>query len=185
VETLSFNESSLVLACKKGVGVACGQLYQAYVTQVYRFVYLRTRHKETAEDITSETFLKAFAHFENFDTNRLLLPWLYRIAHNALIDHWRKERPGFSLDENWDSPSEDPTPLEIAGILEEEDPQKQDQNLGEENDHGSHPCQDPIHGEITEAPYGKRSVQPFRHKLKPRFDPILQRARPGKHGLEN
>jgi RNA polymerase sigma-70 factor (ECF subfamily) len=81
---------------------------------VYRFVYLRTRHKETAEDITSETFLKAFAHFENFDTNRLLLPWLYRIAHNALIDHWRKERPGFSLDENWDSPSEDPTPLEIA-----------------------------------------------------------------------
>lgn len=114
METLSFNESSLVLACKKGVSTACGQLYQAYVTQVYRFVYLRTRHKETAEDITSETFLKAFAHFENFDTNRLLLPWLYRIAHNALIDHWRKERPGFSLDENWDSPSEDPTPLEVA-----------------------------------------------------------------------
>ena len=56
--------------------------------------------------------MKAFAHFEKFEIDRPLLPWLYRIAHNTLIDHWRKDRPSYSLDENWDTKSEEPTPLE-------------------------------------------------------------------------
>ena len=106
------NERVLIQACQGGDKLACGVLYEKHIAPVYRFIYLRVRHKETAEDLTSETFLKAFSHFENFETDRPLLPWLYRIAHNTLIDHWRKEKPNYSLDENWDTKSDELTPIE-------------------------------------------------------------------------
>lgn len=117
------NEITLIQDCQGGNKHACGLLYEKHIAPVYRFIYLRTRHKETAEDLTSETFLKAFSHFENFETDRPLLPWLYRIAHNTLIDHWRKDRPGYSLDENWDAQSDEPTPIEEA-LQDEEEKEK-------------------------------------------------------------
>ena len=53
------NERQLVLQAQAGNSEAFGQLYDAYMERIYRFVYFRVEDQQTAEDITSQVFLKA------------------------------------------------------------------------------------------------------------------------------
>lgn len=69
-----------------------GELYDAYSQKIYRYIYYRTQHKQTTEDLTSSVFLKALEHIGRYDpTKGSFSSWLYRIAHNAVIDHYRTE----------------------------------------------------------------------------------------------
>jgi RNA polymerase sigma-70 factor (ECF subfamily) len=68
------------------------EYYNTYFEKVYRYIFFRVgRDKELAEDLTSEIFLKALEKFENFDQKRPFAVWIYRIAHNHLIDHYKKQ----------------------------------------------------------------------------------------------
>ena len=73
------------------------QLYDRYVERIYTFVYYRVTHRETAEDLTSSVFLKALAAHKGFD-GKNPQAWLYRIARNTVIDHYRTHRPNADLD---------------------------------------------------------------------------------------
>lgn len=85
-----------------------GQLYDAHVSQIYRYVFYRTQHRETAEDLTSQVFLKALDRFETFDQARgTFSAWIYRIARNTLIDHFRSSRETTDIDDVWDLKSDD------------------------------------------------------------------------------
>lgn len=65
--------------------------YNTFFCKIYRYVFFRTgRNKELAEDMTSDIFLKAYEAFEDFDETKNFSVWIYRIAHNHLIDHYRK-----------------------------------------------------------------------------------------------
>jgi RNA polymerase sigma-70 factor (ECF subfamily) len=76
--------------CKSGDAQAFGVLYDRYIEKIYRFVYYKTFVKETAEDITSDVFHKAFQKINSFDeTKGTFSAWIYRIARNAVIDHYR------------------------------------------------------------------------------------------------
>lgn len=50
------------------------------------------RNRELAEDLTSEVFLKAYENFESFDHRRPFAVWIYRIAHNHLVDYYKKSK---------------------------------------------------------------------------------------------
>ena len=52
-------EKQAIQACQQGDLAKFTWLYESYVDKIYRFVYFRTWHKETAEDLTSQTFFKA------------------------------------------------------------------------------------------------------------------------------
>ena len=70
---------------------AFARLYDHYVTAIYRFVYLKLPSKELTEDVTSETFLRAWQYVqqaEHIDNIRALL---YKIARNLIADHYRKQ----------------------------------------------------------------------------------------------
>ncbi len=83
-------DAKLVRACQTGDADAFGRLYDAYVRKIYDFVYYRTHHRETAEDLTSDVFMKAFAGLRGFDPDQgSFSSWLYRIARNRVIDHYR------------------------------------------------------------------------------------------------
>lgn len=87
---------------------AFGGLYDAHVKQVYRYLYYRTHHRETAEDLTSQAFLKALDRLSTFDASKgTFLAWIYRIAHNVLIDHYRAARETVDIDDVWDLQSTD------------------------------------------------------------------------------
>lgn len=82
---------------------AFGDLYDAHVGQVYRYLYYRTHHRETAQDLTSQTFLKALDRSASFDAERgTFQAWIYRIAHNVLVDHFRAARETVDIDDIWD-----------------------------------------------------------------------------------
>src|SRR3989344_6835233 len=66
-------------------------LYDFYVTSIYRYLIARTRHKETAEDLTSQTFLQAFKAFPNYEVRGLPFgAWLFKIAKNLLINNSKR-----------------------------------------------------------------------------------------------
>jgi RNA polymerase sigma-70 factor (ECF subfamily) len=94
------NERQLVLQAQAGNSEAFGQLYDAYMERIYRFVYFRVEDQQTAEDITSQVFLKAWSNLERFQFSRTpYLAWLYTIAHNAVIDHYRTRKVTTALDD--------------------------------------------------------------------------------------
>ena len=72
---------------------AFGELYDRYRPRIYRFVSSRVDGPAAAEDLTAEVFLKALHHIRNYrDIGGLFSPWLYRIAANAITDHYRRNR---------------------------------------------------------------------------------------------
>jgi RNA polymerase sigma-70 factor, ECF subfamily len=67
-------------------------LYDRYVERVYAYVSRRAGSRALAEDITSEVFQQALANLSRFEWRGVpLAAWLYRMAANALADHWRQQ----------------------------------------------------------------------------------------------
>ena len=72
---------------------AFGELYTAHVEQIYRYVFYQVRDKMTAEDITEETFIKAWRAIGSCTgKEETFSAWLYRIAHNCTIDAFRSQQ---------------------------------------------------------------------------------------------
>ena len=72
------------------------ELYQQYVQIVSRFLMSACRDSRLAEDLTQETFLRAWESLERFDHSCRISTWLCQIAKNTLYQHWEKygrERP--------------------------------------------------------------------------------------------
>jgi len=68
------------------------KLYNNYYDRIYNFILKRTGHVETAEDIVSETFIKVFNNLDKYQFQGYSFSaWLYRVASNLMIDHFRKE----------------------------------------------------------------------------------------------
>ena len=66
------------------------ELYQQYVQIVYRFLMSACRDSRLAEDLTQETFLRAWESLERFDHSCRISTWLCQIAKHALYQHWEK-----------------------------------------------------------------------------------------------
>ena len=81
------------------------ELYRAHLRDVYSYAYYRVGNHYDAEDLTEQTFLQAYRHFERAQREsdgRPLRPWLIRIAHNLAANLYRdrSRRPQSPLDEN-------------------------------------------------------------------------------------
>lgn len=78
-------------------------LYAQYVKKIFSFIYYKTHHKETAEDLTSQTFLKALRSLDQFDPEKgKFSTWLYQIARNQVIDFYRAKRSDINIEDVWD-----------------------------------------------------------------------------------
>lgn len=92
-------ELAAIERCQNGDVDSFTELYDAYVKRIYDFIYYRTSHKETAEDLTSVTFTKAFQNIKTFKgSSGLFSAWLFRIARNTLIDHMRTAKPTVNIE---------------------------------------------------------------------------------------
>ncbi len=71
---------------------AFGELYDIYVSRVFAYVVRRVGNRSDAEDLTEKVFLKALEAIERFQwTGAPFASWLFRIAGNVVIDHFRKK----------------------------------------------------------------------------------------------
>ena len=76
-----------------------GKLFEMYFKPVYRFIFFKVGSKETAEDLASLTFEKAWKGLAGFDGRNSFKTWLYAIAKNTVIDYYRSKKNSFSIEE--------------------------------------------------------------------------------------
>lgn len=89
----------LVELSKAGDSQAFGQIYDELVKPVYRYIYYRVA-QEVAEDLTEEAFFKAWQNLKKYKKGKHpFSSWLFRIAHNLVVDHYRKNQPVEEIDE--------------------------------------------------------------------------------------
>ncbi len=74
--------------------------YNEFKDKIYHyFLYRIGLDKPLAEDLTSEVFIKAFKNFSSFDKTKKFQPWIYMIAHNHLVNHYKSAKQTVSLDD--------------------------------------------------------------------------------------
>ena len=106
-------EQNLIGQAKSGKGEAFGQLYDHYSAPIYRFVALKVSSKEEAEDLTHEAFLSAWQNIKAYKHQGFpFSSWLYQIARNKVIDHYRTNKQHASF-ENLDEDI-----LKVVGVVE-------------------------------------------------------------------
>lgn len=106
---------ALVERAQDGDGEAFGKLYDAYLDTVYRYIYYRVSNRALAEDLTSETFLRALRRISTFTwQGRDFGAWLVTIARNLVADHFKSSRHRLEVPtgEMLDSDQTEPSPEE-------------------------------------------------------------------------
>ena len=94
------DELKLISLSQQGDAEAFARLYSCYLERITRYVYFRVTDHELAEDITSRIFLKMLEKLDTFQVRQSpVIAWLYRMAHNAVIDHYRTKKTFVSLDD--------------------------------------------------------------------------------------
>ncbi|HEY9745750.1 MAG TPA: RNA polymerase sigma factor [Oculatellaceae cyanobacterium] len=91
------SESELLAAAAKGDQKAFRVLVNQYLPLVYNYLYRMTQNHELSEEMSQETFVKAYRNLKTFDCRRPFKPWLLRIAANATLSELRKQRKVVSL----------------------------------------------------------------------------------------
>ena len=89
-----FDEVGLVNRAVAGDADAFGDLYRLHQLAIFRYVNLRVTDTTDAEDLTEQIFLKAWEAMPSYKQRDVrFASWLYRIAHNAVVDHYRRQKP--------------------------------------------------------------------------------------------
>jgi RNA polymerase sigma-70 factor (ECF subfamily) len=112
-----FDDAALVERAKSGESEAFGVLYERYASRIFRFLCAQLPDDFEAEDLTTEVFLRAWGSLRRYrERGYPFSTYLFKIARNALIDHWRKTRldPRHSLDELGDLPARVLEPGELV-----------------------------------------------------------------------
>jgi RNA polymerase sigma-70 factor (ECF subfamily) len=102
----------------KGDAAALGHIYDAYAERIYYYLYRRLGNVALAEDLTADVFLRVV---EARGTPRFcqgaLAPWLYRLAHNRLVDYFRQHRE-LPMPDDLPDPPDETSPVNPGSEIE-------------------------------------------------------------------
>lgn len=89
---LELNEVELVRRARDGDAEAVGALYDRHHEQIFRYVWSRVDNQHLAEDLTGEIFTRMVVNLPRYRLAGVpFRAWLYRIAYNLIMDHYRTE----------------------------------------------------------------------------------------------
>lgn len=91
------------------MSVTTTDIWEQFGGRLRGFIRKRVDDPQDAEDLLQEVFLKIHTRLDTLEQEDRLLPWLYRIARNTILDYYRARRPSAPLPEDL---AEDPEPLE-------------------------------------------------------------------------
>jgi RNA polymerase sigma-70 factor, ECF subfamily len=143
-------EAALIEQARAGSKIAFAELIQPYAKRIYALAYQKLKHQQEAEDVTQETWLRAFVHLRRFNRDRPL--WLYRIAINLCIDRIRKRKADFYLDSPCGKEGEGDWYHRIPG-----DDLTPEETLLSQELHGE------IHQALSQLPHNYRTVMMLRY----------------------
>jgi len=96
--TLEMDEATLIHQARDGSREAFGQLYERHRATIARYVTARIRDPSDSEDLTEAIFESAWRAMGRYREQGVpFLAWLYRLAHNRVVDHYRSVRPTVTL----------------------------------------------------------------------------------------
>jgi len=108
------DENVLIKRAIAGDCDAFGCLYQNHMDAIYRYIFFRVGDTNDAEDLTEQVFLQAWESLPEYQhASHPFSSWLYRIAHNLVVDHHRRRKPILEID----SIEENPNLENQAGLL--------------------------------------------------------------------
>jgi RNA polymerase sigma-70 factor (ECF subfamily) len=106
-------DAELIARAQTGENEAFGELYERYVALIFRYVRARVNAENDAEDITEFVFMRAFEALQRYkERGRPFSAYLYQVARNALVDHYRQQRKTESIEAAEKLPSLAPDPDE-------------------------------------------------------------------------
>jgi RNA polymerase sigma-70 factor, ECF subfamily len=85
------SEAEIVVRVLKGDRQAYAMLVDAYKSPIYNLAYRMTGSSDDADDLTQETFIRAYQYLWRFDTSRKFFTWLYSLALNLIKSHLQKK----------------------------------------------------------------------------------------------
>src|SRR3989337_4228531 len=87
-------EADLIKEAKEGNVSSFQTLYMRYLDPIYRYFFFQTYDKFLSEDLAQEVFIKMWRSIKSFNEEKgSFTSWMYRIAHNLLIDYYRGRNP--------------------------------------------------------------------------------------------
>lgn len=105
----------LVERAQAGDRVALEELYLLHFDRIYSYLQMTVANRHDAEDLTNQTFVKMLESIDRFEWRKVpFSAWLFRIAHNLAIDHFRSRR-------RWQPEEEPPEPADTAQRSAEEE----------------------------------------------------------------
>lgn len=96
----SAQDAELVTQIQDGDSEAFGLLYERYVDQIFRYIRSRVSDERDAEDLTESVFLKGYESVHDYeDRGHPYSAFLYQVARNVLVDHYRQASEATSLED--------------------------------------------------------------------------------------
>ena len=123
-EISQVSETELLRRALHGDKQAFGSLYELYLDPIYRYIYYRVGDHTEAEDLTEMVFLKAWEQLPRTRKGaevRNFRAWVYRIAHNLVVDRHRTRKPITSLDQHNEAQAPAASPETLAEHSEQSD----------------------------------------------------------------
>jgi RNA polymerase sigma-70 factor, ECF subfamily len=117
------DDRPLIERVRKGDQDAARTLYERYFDRIYNYVYARLGRAEDAEDLAIDTMTRSLTRLDQFqDQGVAFSSWVYKIAHNATIDHYRRHGKVtlVSLEQATLPQSADPSELAVEQLSNED-----------------------------------------------------------------
>jgi len=102
------DEARLVQATLASDPRAFDEIVRRHSRRVFNFLHQFARHRQDAEDLTQQTFLKAYQNLHRFDTGRPLINWLLTIARRTALNHFRAAKQWEAVPETAACPAPSP-----------------------------------------------------------------------------
>ena len=90
--TATSADARLIADCLNGEMRAFDEIVRLHTPRVFNYVLHMTRHRQDAEDIAQQTFIKAYTHLASFDPTRSFIAWLLTIARRTALNHFRSAK---------------------------------------------------------------------------------------------
>jgi RNA polymerase sigma-70 factor (ECF subfamily) len=115
------DEDRLLAQARRGNGKAIASIYEAFFDPVYQFIRWRVDDAHLAEDLTSDVFIKFLSALQSPNAPRhSVRGWLFRVARNALYDHYNRPVTNGDLDEELPAPPEEDAEAQLMHTLDVE-----------------------------------------------------------------
>ena len=107
-------DEQLMLAYRDGNAAAFETLYTRHRARLFRFVLRSIKSRATAEELYQEIWMRVIEARATYKATARFTTWLYTIAHNRMVDHWRKAGLALVSLEGEDVPANEPDPQRHA-----------------------------------------------------------------------